>query len=46
MRKLGDKERPEDDGPGLFRVILSAVVQGVTRGVVDIFFRHGGGPLF
>jgi hypothetical protein len=42
MRKRGDKV--EDDGPGLFVVILSAVVQGVARGVVDIFLRHGGGP--
>ena len=45
MRKHGDKVRPEDDSPGLFRVILSAVVQGLARGFVDIFLRHGGGPL-
>jgi hypothetical protein len=42
-RKQSDHVPPDEEDSGLLKVILSAVVQGVIRGALDLILRARGG---
>jgi len=40
---MGKRSAPADEEPGWFRVIVSALVQGLTRALADLLFGGRGG---